>query len=110
MKPFTYWVDSKKTHELSDEFGVCLEKLTNREKLSILSIVSFWSRGNHQVKTFSLKDAFDWMETMWSDCGLSEYGMCSEEAIRAIEILNEVENRWGTTLVIAIAYQVKGDT
>ncbi len=110
MKPLGYWADSIQTQNLCEEFGAQLEQLTNREKLSILSIVAFWTRANHQSKTFSLKDAFEWMETMWVDCKLSEYGMCSEEAIRAIDILNEVENRWGTTLVIAIAYQVKGDT
>lgn len=110
MKPLTYWADSKTTQQLSDEFGTQLENLTTREKISILSIVSFWVRGNNQLKTFSLKDAFNCMEMMWVDSKLSEYGMCSEEAIKAIDILNEVENRWGTTLVIAIAYQVQGDT
>jgi hypothetical protein len=110
MKPLTYWADSKTTQQLSDEFGACLENLTTREKISILSIVAFWVRANNQLKTFSLKDAFNYMEGMWADCKLSEYGMCSEEAMKAIDILNEVENRWGTTLVIALAYQVQGDT
>lgn len=110
IKPFTYWADSPATHELSDKFGACLEHLTNREKLSILAVISFWTRANNQVKTFSLKNAFNRVEMMWSDCGLSEYGMCSEDAIKAIEILDEVENRWGSVLIIAIANQIQGDT
>ncbi len=110
MKPLAYWADSKQTQALCEEFGACLENLTNREKLSILSVISFWTRANNQVKTFSLKDAFDWVEMMWTDCKLSEYGMCSEDAIKAIEILNQVENTWGSGLIIAIANQIQGDT
>lgn len=110
MKPIQYWADNEQTQKLCEEFGSHLEKLTTREKLSLIAVISFWTRANNQSKKFSLKDAFDWIETMWSDCGLSEYGMCSEDTIKAIDILNETENYWGTGLITAIADQVEGDT
>ena len=110
MKPLTYWADTPQIEELCEQFGYQLEKLTVRERLSIISVVAFWVRANNQVKQFSLRDAFNWVEQAWSDCNLSQYGMCSEDVIKAIDILNEVENNWGTGLIIALAYQVQGDT
>lgn len=102
-KPVTYFTENQQTLELCREFGNFLQGLTNREKKALRTVISLWAVFVDYEPRTTLLGTWTHAENAWySSCIDENYGMCSEDVIKAIRILEEISPDSATKLIEAI--------
>lgn len=102
-KPLTYWTETEQTVELCKRFGDYLQGLTNREKVVLRTVLAVWSPLKMTEPRMLLNAAYIHTECMWqSSCVTEEYGLCTQDVIAAVEILEGISLETANYLITAL--------
>jgi hypothetical protein len=103
-KPLTYWTETEQTVKLSERFGSLLDELTTREKVVLRAVLSNWSALVMTEPRMLLNAAFIHTECMWQSSCVEEqeYGLCTQDVIDAVRILEGISLETANYLIAAL--------
>lgn len=103
-KPLTYWAETEQTVALCNRFGTFLEGLTTREKVVLRAVLANWSPLKMTEPRMLLNAAFIHTECMWQSSCVEEqeYGLCTQDVIDAVRILEGISLETANYLITAL--------
>ncbi len=101
-KPVAHWIQTEQIDKLCDRFGQTLEELTLREKASLRTVLSFWV-SMQSTSQVPINTSCVVVEDAWKIAAISEYGMCSEDVMIALSILDGITKSQANEVIRALS-------